>query len=398
MHPPPCTARVRTARPRTGGSGPGTRGSEWATGPDGDGSGTSGGAVGLRAWRGTVPRAGGSADPLVPPPSSWMRRTDPRGRAGRDHGHPRQRPPQQRPSPRVRCAARQRSRHAMTRQGLPRLRAPPGRRVSRPPGCAPSRAWLHRKGEPTEPVPPGAVPIPLQATRARPRWTGMTPITDTPPPSAADRSGSVPSASPALRRAPCGTRISQTRAAAGALLRLDRALDPADRLMANGRQRGNRDTRSEPQYPGTRAIHPDPSAGVRPQSIRRAVCHLRPTGAHSSGRAAILLQPRRRINGRDRPTTGNKSSPCPAGAVHTRFELRGERWPATAGRRSSTLSLVAPLMGWTAPAPGIAMCHIGCCHRPIEGAIHGTAYHHRDRSGQDRLSRFTASTRPARRS
>ena len=34
-------------------------------------------------------------------------------------------------------------------------------------------------------------------------------------------------------------------------------------------------------------------------------------------------------------------------------------------------------MGWTAPAPGIAMCHIGCCHRPIEGAIHGTAYHHR---------------------
>jgi hypothetical protein len=22
----------------------------------------------------------------------------------------------------------------------------------------------------------------------------------------------------------------------------------------------------------------------------------------------------------------------------------------------------APLMEWMAPAPGIAMCHIGCCH------------------------------------
>jgi IS5 family transposase len=31
----------------------------------------------------------------------------------------------------------------------------------------------------------------------------------------------------------------------------------------------------------------------------------------------------------------------------------------------------APLMEWMAPAPGIAMCHIGCCKQsPMRGAIH----------------------------
>ena len=30
-----------------------------------------------------------------------------------------------------------------------------------------------------------------------------------------------------------------------------------------------------------------------------------------------------------------------------------------------------PLMEWMAPAPGIAMCHIGCCaNSPMTGAIH----------------------------
>ncbi len=26
------------------------------------------------------------------------------------------------------------------------------------------------------------------------------------------------------------------------------------------------------------------------------------------------------------------------------------------------VAIGAPLMEWMAPAPGIAMCHIGCCH------------------------------------
>lgn len=42
---------------------------------------------------------------------------------------------------------------------------------------------------------------------------------------------------------------------------------------------------------------------------------------------------------------------------------------AGAGRQRSPM--VAPMMKWMAPAPGIAMCHIGCCGKsPMRGAIH----------------------------
>jgi hypothetical protein len=45
------------------------------------------------------------------------------------------------------------------------------------------------------------------------------------------------------------------------------------------------------------------------------------------------------------------------------------------------------LMEWMAPAPGIAMCHIGCCHtKPMKGAIHDGDYHGRAGSGRERVS------------
>ncbi|ATG37857.1 hypothetical protein PhaeoP23_03781 (plasmid) [Phaeobacter piscinae] len=37
-------------------------------------------------------------------------------------------------------------------------------------------------------------------------------------------------------------------------------------------------------------------------------------------------------------------------------------WRGAPGRIRVELPMVAPLMEWMAPAPGIAMCHIGCCH------------------------------------
>ena len=63
-------------------------------------------------------------------------------------------------------------------------------------------------------------------------------------------------------------------------------------------------------------------------------------------------------------------------------------------KRAKHAAVRLPMMGWTPPRNGIAMCQGGAAmtHHHEEEASNGTRYHHRNRSGE---AQFSASRRPA---
>ena len=98
-------------------------------------------------------------------------------------------------------------------------------------------------------------------------------------------------------------------------------------VMANGRRYGT--IRHAPRPRGGAWLTPVRTGA--PSSARRRTEGAPPAQRFgperrrtSSGRAVNVLQLGRRIHGRDRPTAGASQSPCPAGAVHTRFERHAE--------------------------------------------------------------------------
>src|SRR6056297_3134486 len=160
--------------------------------------------------------------------------------------------------------------------------------------------------------------------------------------------------------------------------------------MANGRRHGNRDTQFGPEHLRVRAIDLDPSAG----GIR---CFARPFG--SSGRAAIVLQIRRRIHGRDRPDALPEQSPCPAGAVHTWSERQWSNdftyvatWRGFVYVAFVIDAYARRIVGWrasqTAHAGFVLDALEQAAHdrRPVKGA---GLVHHSDRGSQYLSIRYT---------